>query len=100
MHTEEQLVKILAVDDNANNLLALEAILESPDRRIVRASSGVEALRYLLEDDAAVILLDVYMPGMDGLETAELIRGRERSRDIPIIFVTADAAGAAHLSRG
>ena len=100
MHTEEQLVKILAVDDNANNLLALEAILESPDRRIVRASSGVEALRYLLEDDAAVILLDVYMPGMDGLETAELIRGRERSRDIPIIFVTADASGAAHLSRG
>jgi signal transduction histidine kinase/DNA-binding response OmpR family regulator len=93
-------INILLVDDNEGNLLALEAILAAPDRNLVRASSGDEALRYLLDHDAAVILLDVYMPGIDGLETAALIRGRERSRDIPIIFLTADNAGGALLSRG
>lgn len=100
MDTDKQPVNILAVDDNPKNLLALEAILQAPDRRMVRAASGDEALRYLLNNEAAVILLDVYMPGMDGLETAALIRGRERSRDIPIIFVTADSAGASHLLKG
>ena len=93
-------INILLVDDNEGNLLALEAILAAPDRNLVRASSGDEALRYLLDHDAAVILLDVYMPGIDGLETAALIRGRERSRDIPIIFLTADNAGGALLSKG
>jgi len=77
------------VDDQPGNLLALEAVLEDPDRIIVRASSGEEALRRLLERDFAVVLLDVRMPGLDGFETARLIRGRERSRATPIIFLTA-----------
>src|SRR5712675_53505 len=88
------------VDDSATNLLALESILKTPDRNLVRASSGEDALRYLLDNDAAVVLLDVYMPGIDGLETAELIRSREKSRDIPIIFLTANTTGVSHLSRG
>jgi len=88
------------VDDSAPNLLALESILRSPGRNLIRASSGDEALRYLLDNDVAVILMDVYMPGMDGLETAELIRRRDKSRDIPIIFLTADSSGGRHLSRG
>ncbi|HEX8561068.1 MAG TPA: response regulator [Pyrinomonadaceae bacterium] len=97
---EPQKINILLVDDNEGNLLALEAILAAADRNLVRASSGDEALRYLLDHDAAVILLDVHMPGIDGLETAALIRGRERSRDIPIIFLTADNAGGALLAKG
>jgi signal transduction histidine kinase/DNA-binding response OmpR family regulator len=96
----KQKINILLVDDNEGNLLALEAILDDADRNLVRASSGEDALRYLLDHDVAVILLDVYMPGIDGLETAALIRGRERSRDIPIIFLTADNSGGAHLPRG
>jgi signal transduction histidine kinase/DNA-binding response OmpR family regulator len=88
------------VDDSATNLLALESILKTPDRQLVRASSGEEALRYLLDHDVAVVLLDVYMPGIDGLETAELIRSREKSRDIPIIFLTANSTGVSHLNRG
>jgi signal transduction histidine kinase/DNA-binding response OmpR family regulator len=93
-------INILMVDDSSTNLLALEAILHSPDRNLIRASSGEDALRYLLDNDVAVILLDVYMPGIDGLQTAELIRGREKSRDIPIIFLTANTTGHSHLSRG
>ncbi|HXT64627.1 MAG TPA: response regulator [Pyrinomonadaceae bacterium] len=93
-------INILMVDDSPTNLLALEAILRAPDRKLIRASSGEDALRYLLDNDAAVVLLDVYMPGIDGLQTAELIRGREKSRDIPIIFLTANTTGQAHLSRG
>jgi signal transduction histidine kinase/DNA-binding response OmpR family regulator len=88
------------VDDSPPNLLALESILRAPGRNLIKASSGPEALRYLLNNEVAVILMDVYMPGMDGLETAELIRGRDRSRDIPIIFLTADTSGGRHLSRG
>ena len=93
-------INILMVDDSATNLLALESILRAPDRNLIRAGSGEDALRYLLDNDAAVVLLDVYMPGIDGLQTAELIRGRERSRDIPIIFLTANTTGHTHLSRG
>ncbi len=88
------------VDDSPTNLLALESILHAPDRNLVSASSGDDALRYLLDHEVAVILMDVYMPGLDGLETAELIRGRDRSRNIPIIFLTADSTGGRHLSRG
>src|SRR5262245_56196088 len=88
------------VDDSPTNLLALESILRAPDRNLIRANSGEDALRYLLDNDAAVVLLDVYMPGIDGLQTAELIRRREKSRDIPIIFLTANTTGQAHLSRG
>ncbi|HEU0175872.1 MAG TPA: response regulator [Blastocatellia bacterium] len=96
-----QRVNILLVDDNPSNLLALETILQAPDRNLVRASSGEEALRFLLDDDAAVILLDVHMPSISGLETAALIRGRERTRSVPIIFLTAyDSAGDSHISQG
>jgi signal transduction histidine kinase/DNA-binding response OmpR family regulator len=94
-------INILMVDDNPSNLLSLESILHAPDRNLVRASSGEEALRYLLEQDAAVILLDVHMPNVDGIETAALIRGRDRMRNVPIIFLTAyDSAGATHISKG
>ncbi|MBA2734656.1 MAG: response regulator [Acidobacteria bacterium] len=100
MQDETEKINILMVDDNVTNLLALETILEGPDRNLVRATSGDEALRYLLNDEVAVILLDVYMPGIDGLETAALIRGREKSRDIPIIFLTADSTGNRHIAKG
>jgi signal transduction histidine kinase/DNA-binding response OmpR family regulator len=93
-------INILMVDDSPTNLLALEAILQGPDRNLVSASSGDDALRYLLDNDVAVILLDVFMPGIDGLDTAELIRARDKSRNIPIIFLTADSTGGRLLSRG
>src|SRR5438477_1296529 len=96
----EEKINILLVDDSPTNLLALESILRAPDRNLIRASCGEEALRYLLDNEAALVLLDVYMPGLDGLETAELIRGRDRSRNIPIIVLTANTTGVRHLSRG
>jgi signal transduction histidine kinase/DNA-binding response OmpR family regulator len=100
MEDGKQNVNILLVDDNPSNLLALETILQAPDRNLVRASSGEEALRFLLDDDAAVILLDVHMPSISGLETAALIRGRELTRSVPIIFLTAYSAGDSHISQG
>jgi hypothetical protein len=94
-------VNILLVDDNKGNLLALETILKGEDRNLVRAASGEEALLYLLHNDVAVVLLDVRMPGISGLETAELIRGRKKTRDVPIIFLTAyDSADKQDLWRG
>jgi signal transduction histidine kinase/response regulator RpfG family c-di-GMP phosphodiesterase len=100
MTAEDEMVNILIVDDSPANLLALEAILQGEERTLVKATSGDEALRYLLEHEVAVILLDVYMPGIDGLETAALIRGREKSRGVPIIFITADSTGHRHIERG
>src|SRR6266576_4057925 len=96
----EEPINILMVDDSPPNLLALESILRAPDRNLIQASSGEEALRYLLNNDVAVILMDVFMPDMDGLETAGLVRGRDKSRDIPIIFLTADSSGGSLLNRG
>jgi len=81
--------RILLVDDHRANLIALEAVLESPDHELVSVSSGAEALRELERSDFAVILLDVQMPIMDGLETATKIKAIERARHVPIIFVTA-----------
>jgi diguanylate cyclase (GGDEF)-like protein len=80
---------ILLVDDHPENLLALEAVLEPLGQRLIRAASGQEALRAVLREDLALILMDVEMPGMDGFETATQIKRRERSRQIPIIFLTA-----------
>ncbi|MBG0814080.1 two-component system response regulator [Planomonospora sp. ID82291] len=80
--------KILLVDDREENLIALEAILSSLDLVPVRAKSGEEALKALLSTEFALILLDVRMPGMDGFETASHIKRRERTRNIPIIFLT------------
>jgi len=93
-------VKILLVDDQQDNLLSAEAVLESLGQTIVKAESGREALRHLLEDDFAVILLDIMMPEMDGFETAALIRQRERSRHTPIIFLTALGRSEAHIRQG
>src|SRR4051794_31373252 len=85
----EERVNILLVDDQPANLRVLEAILEGLGQNLSKASSGQEALKCLLRDEYAVILMDVVMPGMDGLETAALIRERDRSRHTPIIFLTA-----------
>ena len=93
-------VNILLVDDRAENLLALAAMLEPLGQNLVKAQSGEDALKYLLRQDFAVILLDVQMPGMDGFETAELIRGRDRSKHTPIIFLTAINTSDTHVSRG
>jgi len=91
---------ILLVDDDDKNLLAFEAALEPTGYRLVKARSGEEALRAVLRDDFAAILLDVQMPGLDGFETAELIRTRERTRSVPIIFVTAISKAPEHVFRG
>lgn len=93
-------VNLLAVDDEPKNLLALRSVLAAPDWNLVTASSGMEALKYLLQDDFAVILLDVQMPGMDGFDTAALIRERERTRDTPIIFLTAASKSETFVARG
>ena len=96
----EPKVNILMVDDHPENLVALEAILDSLGQNLVKATSGTEALRCLLDQDFAVILLDVQMPGMDGFETATLIRQRPRSQHTPIIFITAINRSDTHVSRG
>src|SRR6476469_5346633 len=91
---------ILLVDDRPENLLSLEAILTGIGGRLVQARSGPEALKCLLAHDFAVILLDVQMPEMDGFETASYIRGRERSRHTPIIFLTAHDRSEAAVVKG
>ena len=99
---EAERVSVLLVDDQPNNLLALEGILHGlPENlNLVRAQSGSEALRRLLDQQFAVILLDVLMPDMDGFETAALIRQRDRSRHTPIIFLTAIGNSETHISKG
>jgi len=93
-------VDILLVDDRAENLLALEAILEPLGQRLVRAQSGEDALRCLLEREFAVILLDVQMPGLNGFETARLIKARERTKHLPIIFLTAISKDEDYVFKG
>lgn len=93
-------VNILMVDDHPENLLALEAVLKSPNYHLVSASSGNEALKCMLKQDFAVILLDVQMPGLNGFETAKLIKAREKTRHIPIIFITAISQDMEHVHQG
>ena len=92
--------RILLVDDRSENLVALEAILSSLNQVLVPVRSGEEALKALLVDEFAVILLDVVMPGMDGFETAAHIKRRPKTRDVPIIYLTAASSEPDHAFRG
>ena len=92
--------KILLVDDRPENLITLESILEGPELDIHKAGSGNEALGLLLEHNFALVLLDVQMPGMDGFETAEIMRANERTKHVPIIFVTAINKQRKHIFQG
>lgn len=93
-------VKILLVDDIAQNLVALQALLERPGVELLHAGSGPEALEILLAQHVALALLDVQMPGMDGFELAELMRGSPRTRHVPIIFLTAADRNSLRTFRG
>jgi signal transduction histidine kinase len=92
--------RVLLVDDRPDNLLAVQAVLEPLGLDLVEAGSGEEALRHLLAGEFALIILDVQMPVLDGFETARLIRGRERTRYVPIIFLTAISGEPEHYLRG
>ena len=92
--------RLLLVDDNPQNLLALETILAADDRIVVTAQSGEEALKRLLDDDYSAVLLDIKLSGIDGYETAGLIRARERTRDVPIIFLTSYNKDDADVVKG
>src|SRR6266511_2964901 len=94
------MTNILLVDDRPENLLALEGILEPLHQKLLYAHSGVDALRQLLQHEVAVILLDVQMPELDGFETASLVKQRERTKHIPIIFVTAISKDEEQVFRG
>ncbi|WP_420627439.1 sensor histidine kinase [Candidatus Leptofilum sp.] len=93
-------INILLVDDHPQNLLALEAVLDNPEYNLVQARSGEEALRHLLKKEFVVILLDIQMPGLDGFQTAKLIREREKTQAIPIIFLTAAFKDTEYVSQG
>ncbi|MCA1826789.1 MAG: response regulator [Myxococcales bacterium] len=97
---EAPVARILMVDDHPPNLIALEAILQPLGQELVKVTSGEAALRELLEGDFALILMDVQMPGLDGLQTAKLIKDRKRNRHIPIIFLTAIHKDPAYIFRG
>lgn len=92
--------RLLLVDDNPQSLLALETILAGDDRDVVTAQSGEEALKRLLDDDYSVVLLDIKLTGIDGYETAGLIRARERTRGVPIIFLTSYNKDDADVVKG
>ncbi|WP_244227335.1 hybrid sensor histidine kinase/response regulator [Corallococcus aberystwythensis] len=92
--------RVLLVDDTPSNLLALEGVLEPLGQHVVSVRSGDEALKALLLDEYACVLMDVQMPGLDGLETARLIRTRERTKHLPILFITALSREAAYVTRG
>lgn len=97
----ESKVKVLIVDDNQDNLWVMEKIMENPELDLIKASSGEEALKALFDpSDFALIFMDIYMPGMDGFETASLIRQREKCASIPIIFLTAYATNETWLFKG
>lgn len=93
-------INILMVDDRPENLLALEAVLAAPNYNLIAANSGEEALKNVLREDFAVILLDVQMPVLNGFETAKLIKAREKSKHVPIIFITAISQATEHVNFG
>jgi response regulator RpfG family c-di-GMP phosphodiesterase len=93
-------VNVLVVDDTRESLTALEALLAGLDRQIIKASSGEEALKCLLHEDVGLILLDVKMAGLDGYQTAAIIRERDRTRNVPIIFLTAYHKDERDVARG
>jgi CheY-like chemotaxis protein len=95
----QPMTSILLVDDNPGNLLAYRTILSELNLPVLCASSGEEALRYLLDKDFALVILDVRMPGMDGFEVAEMMRQRDRSRNTPILFLSAEETDKAALQR-
>jgi serine phosphatase RsbU (regulator of sigma subunit) len=97
---EDSKVNILVVDDRPANLVALDAMLSGMDVNLVKAHNGLDALRCLLHNDFALILMDVQMPGMDGFETAELIRERDRCQATPIIFLTGVESAEAQIFKG
>ena len=97
---ERIIPNVLLVDDRPENLMSLEAVLKPLGARLVKARSGEEALLQLLRETFAVILLDVQMPKLDGLQTAELIKHREQTRHIPIIFITALSRETAYVFKG
>src|SRR3954469_12741542 len=96
---ETERPRVLLVDDDERNLLAVKSTLEDLGE-VVAAKSGEEALRHLLKGEFAVILLDVYMPGMDGYETGQIIRSRDQTKGIPIVFLSAVNKETEHLLRG
>jgi two-component system, sensor histidine kinase and response regulator len=98
--SEHRRPRVLMVDDRPDNLMALAAVLEPLDVDLVAARSGEEALRHLLGEEFAVIVLDVQMPVLDGFETARLIKQRERTRHIPVVFLTAISGEPEHHLRG
>ncbi|QFZ76438.1 response regulator [Streptomyces fagopyri] len=98
--TTDERASILLVDDMEDNLIALEAVLGSLNEPLVRARSGEEAMRALLRQRFAVVLLDIRMPGMDGFETAATIKRLDRTKDVPIIFLTGTDADAGYAFRG
>src|SRR5687768_7210597 len=98
--SELEQASILLVDDQPANLVALAAVLDGLEARLLKATSGEEALGILLREEPALIILDVMMPGLDGFETARLIRKRDRIRHIPILFVTAVGREEAQIIKG
>ena len=92
--------KILIVDDKPENLIALEAVLEDENRELIKAYSGNEALKILLKERFALVLLDVQMPGMDGFEVAQLMHSNQKIAKVPIIFVTAISKEKKYVVKG
>src|SRR4051794_31432592 len=93
-------INILLVDDQPANLLALQSLLQDPKYNLVTARSGHDALRAMLKQGFALVLLDVIMPGLDGFETAQLLRQRESTTYTPVIFITAASAGDKEVVKG
>ncbi len=98
--TTDERASILLVDDMEDNLVALEAVLGSLNEPLVRARSGEEAMKALLRQRFAVVLLDIRMPGMDGFETAANIKRLDQTKDVPIIFLTGTDSDAGYAFRG